>query len=891
MRNEPILFVAVALFAGYYAYSSLGDSRLNTRTPRAKTLDYESLAVPDIEISRAPDERTTDFGRDLFSPPRDTSPLPQLALEMPPLESLGALAPPTAWGPAPPLHAKFLRVSMPAAEGPDSDGLFDERPAPEQVEAGTELDPNDPEQRAARIAGFKRQYDWLDTGGLHFGQIRNADRFRLDQRATETISFFPVDPVTGKGLFGQAVEYKRSRLEVFGFAETPANELELARVRFGDTLTATDFDRALSFADRCIELRNVAPRGLKLAEEMYTLAEAINLQQDPRAQLGLARCYELGFRFEDAHQVYASLIAGRHATNARVHARQAELLARFRMDLRAEAGFERALRLARSDWEVRWRFGRFLLERGRVAEALEHLAAAADSEPRGEGDKGWRVRLRTDHAGALLANGLITAAQTRFTRALSADLEDSEGRAQIAVAGLVSTALLEAGASGSPSSAGNATPDAGFDLLLAAGLTSLASEDWPAAAASLLAARDADPFRSFRADAALSFLAERVGQPEAAFEFIGRAFEAQPTDPWILYQRGRLLNQSGDGPGALESFRAALDRELDYVPALEEMGALLVEAGDAQGAERYFERALGLEPERGVTWSRRGFNFLRLGDLEGAADSFDRARRVNPGLTSAAVGQAWWSYATGDSREAETLLAQLVDDRRSAPPGDAVRSYAETQGDRIRDHESKEIWRDRFDRQPGRIANDWRQEEGFGPETLLRDGQVIFEGQFDRRGRTRVYRQLAPERFLSFFCDVTVSAETKAEIGLFLSLERTGRAGVSEVTSEVVIGRHREGKLQALVRKSQNDDASWFDLPAGPSWPVGKPIRIGLERVEEGDVATFTLYVDGEPVAIGLPADTLSRARQAVNFGIFVESDAGRRVSVTFDSAEVIRRR
>jgi len=895
MRKEPILFAVVALLAGWYVKSNWS-SGTRSSDPRSKALDYGAPTVPDPARTAVPKDRRDALSRDLFSQPRDTEPLPPLALAVPPLEPLGALAPPTPWGPVPALHAKFLRVAPRVVAAP---GLFDAGEELDVAAVSLAFDPNDPEQRAARIASFKRQYDWVYTTGYKFGQLRNPDRYRVAARPSEKLVFYEVDPETGQARFkgtSSVVEFDRSQVQEFGFADTATNELELARVQFGAALSPTEFERALRLADRCIEVRNEAPRALEIAEELYRMAEAINLQADVRPRLGLARCMELGFRFEDAFNTYEALLAGGEATQPRVLARRGALRALLGLHPRAELDLKRAVELARTDHAVRQLYGRFLLARGRAPEALAQFAAAVDAEPRGDDEAATRMSLRLDLAGALLANGRTEEALDRFVRALTADPEDNSGLAQVAAAGLGAAALLSqgAGASGGDSAVmptGGATPDAGFELLVTGGLAALRAGQFPSARAALELARRADPFRAALALGALSHLAEVTGHPEEALAFIQDAYTADPTDPWVLYQRGRLLAAGGDVTGAEQSFRAALDRELDYAPALEDLGALRMELGDHAAAELYFERALGLEPARAGTWSRRGFNHVALGDLEAAKLCFERARVERPGLASAGLGLAWWAYATGDTQEALTLFAQVEEDRRNAGPSDPVRVYAKSTGDRIRDHETKETWRDRFEREPGRIANGWRQEEGFGPETLLRDGAVVLEGTIDRKGRTRVFHELATDRYLSFFADVTVLPASRDTLnGVFIAVERE-RAGQSEAQAEILLGRNRDGTIQAKVRSSSADEGEWKDAAAAPAWPIGEPVRVGIERVGDEASSTFTLYVAGEPVFVGLKGDGIQRSRQSVRFGVFSEGDAGRKTALRLDDVEVVRRR
>jgi Tfp pilus assembly protein PilF len=262
---------------------------------------------------------------------------------------------------------------------------------------------------------------------------------------------------------------------------------------------------------------------------------------------------------------------------------------------------------------VRSSYGRFLLERGRVDEALVQLAAASEHEPRDDEDLGARVRLRGDHAAALLAAGKPEEARERFSRALSGDLDDTVGRAQYAVAGIAASALVLGlppdGNGASPAAPTSATAEAEFELLHTSGLYALERRQWREARTAPRARAQGRPVPHLPP-------ARRAVRPRRA----NRETRRTPSPSCrrrsprtrstcgTLFQRGRLLLENGDPVGAEESFRAALDRELDHTPTLEQLGALRFERGDQESAALYFDRALALEPTRGVVWSRRGFN-------------------------------------------------------------------------------------------------------------------------------------------------------------------------------------------------------------------------------------------------------------------------------------------
>jgi len=904
MRKEPVVFLIFAAFVGWKFNVMLMDSDSGRRSARVQPKDYVSLQVPDVDLALADRGRTLAMDRDLFSPPSPTSSLPPLGVLLPPLEPMTALAPPTGWGPDPALYGEFLRRPERRADTTVLPGLFD---SVEAAGAGDNVEDassgelatglsDDPEARAAQIAGLKREFDWIYTNKFEFGRLLNENRYELPDLEDPELIFLPVNPATGAPIYRTPITYVPGRVDEFGLVDNALTEVEVGLVQFSDPLQPGEFEAALQFADGCLLKRNETPRALEVAETLYQRAQAINLQDDARPRLGLATCFQLGFRFEDAYETYKSLLESGHDTNASIHARLGVLLAQLRMKDDAEASFREGLRVERTNWEARYWYGRFLVREGRTTEALEHLQEAVRREPKGSEERGMRVRIRLAHAGALLGAGKMDESVTAFGTALSADVADEVGLQAVAAAGSLS-AMRFAGDASSLAGAGFGGDDAapvegGFDVLLAAGLFAMDAGEFEVASQTLGLALDADPFRRFEALRAMSRLAEITGNREEAVTFADEALRAAPGDPWTLFQRGRLYEQDGDDFEARAAYRAALDVELDLVPALERMAALLQASGDHAGAERYFERALTVETGSAVLWSRRGWNALQAGDLSRAEICFGEARRLSPALASARAGVAWSNYVAGDSAEAITLFSEIVDDRRASGEEDAISVYANAQGTRIVDHESKEVWLDRFDRAPGRVGNGWVLDQGFGPLVDIREEGIAIEGQNDRGGRTRAFRSLPPDRFLAFSCVLTVGEKAKGtRSGVFISSERTRPGGDSQVTAEVVICRNRDGLLEARVQKSPTDEEASFKQVVGPAWPIGQPIRVEIERVGDDLDATFNIYIDGEPVATNVECDRLTSSRQPINFGAFVGGEAGRRADLFMDDVRVVRRR
>ncbi len=896
IKKEVAVFVSVAGFLGWSAYSLVagGNSVLRTGRGGTEARTYTATAVPASDLALPDQGRSSAFERDLFSPPRDTAPLPLLDLVLPPLEPLPALAPPSAFGPEAKNMGPILRRPLTVQFEP---GLFDESAldalstvAPDDGGLGDLNQVSDAdltvEERLARIEARKTLYDWVVVTSLKFGHIRNANRFDLAGN-TDPIEFIEVDPVTGQPVFGgqQAVAYDRERVQEFGLADTAVNRVELGRVKLGDVLRPGDFDGAMGFAFQCLEWRNDAPRALEVAGDVYRMCIALQ-PGDVRPHLGLARCLELAFNFQGAADVYTSLTTGELHTEPEPWARLGDLYARLRMRGPARAAFDEALKRSRTDWLSRWLYGRFLLEAGDYEGALVHLEEAQKREPSASELRAERAGIRTDLGHCLMALGNLSAARDAFERGATAD-----ERLDLGPAGALSAAVLlgEAEALAGEES-DEETPDASFDLLFASGLMAIELQDWGTAVRSLRQAAGSDPFRAWLAWRSLSWVAECTGYPEEAHAYIEQAVLANPEDAWTLFQRGRLLVQSGDDVGALASFKAALDQELDFTDALVALGELSHDGGEYEAALRYYDRALAIEPDRADVLSRQGLNFLVMGELAQAHDAFESALARAPELASARNGLAWWMYLTGESGQAQASFAELVDIRRNEGEGDAPSVYAEAQSARIRDHESKEYWHDRFDR-IGRVGNGWTYDQGFGAEVRLRDGAVWIEGQLEKESRTRLYRELPADRFLSLEAELTVHPDSRdVSVGLFVARETDSRTGGVRTHAAVELVRYWDGAVRVTLTKKGELDAAAQDLFT-TQWDVGAPMRLRIEKHGETAADTsITLWVDDVPVIENLALPTLGRSSQPLRFGAFVEGRAGRQAAVSIDRVGVVRR-
>jgi tetratricopeptide (TPR) repeat protein len=931
LRKEHVVLIGTALIVGYLAWSSLSSS--GARASRAKQSAAPAFphhAAPDLALAM-PGARDADArARELFSPPSDTEPLPPLELVTPPRMPLAALRPPPEPGPMPKLFGRFLREDAKTFDAPDlfaqetagddtadasapasspSGGTSKSSPhassstpaggppssAPANVADARGSQELSPQERADRVAGYKKLYDWVRIVELKFGQIRNPDRFALAKHPNEEILFVEFNPATGlPRLPGQApIPFKRENVAEFGFADTIVNQIELRRAEFGDPLSAGEYDQAILFGRWCLEQRLETPRALEVAEEIFRRAMPV-LKEDPLPHIGLARCYEAGFQFEKAFQEYSSLLNGSHGRDPLVLISMAMLEARFRMYERAEARFADAERYGRTQWPVQWRYGQFLLQRGRASEAVAHLRLANQNEPSGAEFKHDRALMRADLGAALLAQGDVKEAADWFDKSHQADPQE-----QSALAGLISSSLLS-GAAGASSNGGSSALSAAaeltsveFDVLIATAIEQMSHRDAASAKkakAALLLAAAADPLRAFEPWRALSYLAEITNNAEDALRYIELAYENNPTDAWTLYQRGRIHAQRDDLAGAHDSLARALDQELDFPDALAAMGDVAYRRGDNASAERYLERSVSLDPKQSNVIALRGLNFLQLGALNDAEQMFTKALDVEHDQPTAWNGLAWCFYRKGDATAALAKLRDLDDNRRTYPEDDPHRVWARGQIARIQDHLEKVVWTDRFERNA--LRNDWTVEETDGPQFTIHDGLVTLKGAFSKsNGRARMWKKYSAGSFVAIEARLTVRGGTTSRVGLFVSRE-SARAGESQVEAEVTLSRHNDAAknmIQTRVIKRGEEKTAHADV-SGFDWKLDTPVLVRIERTGESSDTKVRLLVDGIPVLDGKPMTGYGRTNMEVRAGIFAEGDTGRQVQVDVDDVQIVYR-
>ena len=505
LRQEQIVFVVALLLLGLMTYDLLKPSA-SRRSSRGggDPAELVSYPAPDLALALPAGGAAHTLERDLLSPPSDVRPLPPLGIIEPPRPPLASLFPPPEPGPAPAAYGRLLRRPLEVAPDPDvyaalfgevDTGLGEvdyddfeffrpageEKPKPSIIEDVREYSQlageKDPfagltaQEAALVIERWKAQYDWFwDEVRFTFGRIKNKDRFGLKTdatRADEAFLFVELLPGEGgvekfKGM--DAISIDREAVVEWDFAGTFGNRIEVRRRELGDAISRSTYNEAMTLAADCVRGRLEATRALDIAAELYNLCSAFDAE-DPAPRLGLARCYEAGFAFEQAFDEYNRILE-QFDHRAEVHARLGALEARFFLFDQAEERLRHAVSVDRGSWEARWELGRFLASQGRHGEALEHLEAASTQIPNAPELLSDRATVRIDLASTQFALGQVGEAHTLFGRALTARSDN-----QRALAGWTATELL-----GGDDLNGSATPpepedglSPGLELLLARG--------------------------------------------------------------------------------------------------------------------------------------------------------------------------------------------------------------------------------------------------------------------------------------------------------------------------------------------------------------------------------------------------------------------------------------
>lgn len=127
----------------------------------------------------------------------------------------------------------------------------------------------------------------------------------------------------------------------------------------------------------------------------------------------------------------------------------------------------------------------------------------------------------------------------------------------------------------------------------------------------------------------LAEVASTQGQGKIAMEYFERARQMAPRNPRIAQKRGYHLLVNGDVPGAIASYREALEYAPDDADLWSSLGGLYAISGDAAQASDAYERSLQIKPSYEAL-SNLGTVKFDQGAYEQAAALYRHASEIDP---------------------------------------------------------------------------------------------------------------------------------------------------------------------------------------------------------------------------------------------------------------------
>ena len=890
LRKEQVLLLVVVALAAWRYTAIRGDNAVNYQfraTPRA----YDATAPQPAQLAPA---AAPDLGKRALKPgilvePSETQPLPPMDLAFPARPPLSMASLPVEPG----LDLGHLDLRMlpgtPAKDvtlalEPAADGGSGGEAAPEAAPAQESRE--DKKARAARI------YDriFLDNQPEPFFGVLEYDGNRFDLESDPSLA--------GKDL----------RMRVFSLTEWKIGPVstfptkEVRRVQLADTLR-NEVERRKRGVPR--DAGHLRERGELIEWLLQQAREAPWCFDEALAQADLVlelskgdieglrwkvRVLRASGELAKEHDLFRSL-EGRHAGSAFQYEGLGALKARLGLDADAEADLRKAVELAPQDPAPLATYAWYLLTRQRTTQAVAFarrafaamgsLTAAVD-----------RNRVVGVIAACELAAGNFEQAREAVAAAgtplplLTAAIAYAEGSPEAAL-----TAWQQAAAG----------PEAAA-ARLGAGAALTALGRWQEAADAFLAVADQSPLLRARALSGIALLQLRVGQPEAAITWVDRALEADPTDAYAHYLRGRASRELGQLQSAVESLQAALRIRDDFVAAVAEMAACKAQearesrnATEFVAAMRYAERAVSLANSRSAELLERlGTMRFAAGDVRGAMDAFTEAREVAPDAEKpfSRAALALCDYARGGTDEARTQLQRLAQD---LPRDHELRAYAEKTLARIDDHSQKELLQDAFERTE--LGSIWTVERDGGLGPVLGDGRVVIRGSHSRAGEVWAERPgvlTKGGRFLAVRVRMqpgAAQATADAFVGLRIETQRAQAGAQADFRASLGM---RDGKPYLVVEDGRAEAFRKDFNPAGFSATAAADLELRVvPRDEAGRLFALQAFWNGQPLLEQpRPLDNLRRDTQfELRTQLFAAGTRGSAADVTFDEYHLERRK
>lgn len=892
IRKEQVLALIVLGISGLI-YSGLGADAGGAMKLSPKRLEYAAVPVVAAPLAGAPEGK---FARlELFAEPRETRALPPRELAFPPHAPLSVTALPLEPGPDF-AHALLLREDGATVADVVLKSAADVAEAPASEP--------EPEQAPAQGAGSNREqlaktYDQLFVEGLTgafygFVEVVGVDPYDAEKMTDfegHVVRFRQFSATTGKvGPIQVFDQNNRQKVRAIKLRDTLRNEVA-RHVREVPADGAHNNERGQLITWLLGKAREAA----WVYDDALQQAE-IYSQVNPATLDGLRWQLRVLQAKGDLAGEFALLegIAGEHRDSAFRFEGLGLVKAKLGLWSDAEQDLRRAVELGRNDARPQASLAAFLVACGRSREALGP-ALRAEQALGGLADSNDKVRAVRAIVACHLALGEIEAARAAMAL-LPGDRPQPYFAGCIAYAAGDLPVALDAFRQASVGEHGSAA-------LLGQAAVLLRQQQWQDAHDGFLAVADQAPMLRHRAWAGLALLYQRLGQYDQSIQWIDRALEADPQDPYSHYLRGRTLRLQGQLGGAQEALTSALRLRDDFVPAVAEMAAVQsARASSALGEEqatavlwamRYGGRAVDLAFRPTVElFEREGLCQFAAGSSADAKASFEKARDTaadDPAKLFAKGALAVVDYSRGQVDEAVASLQRFSELPKDAP----MRKWAEETVQAIDDHAQKEMLEDRFERDE--LGGIWPVEMDGSLKSAIKDNHLLFHGQFSRTGEVSTERTGAVQRsrnFLAVGITMQFGKEQPRNTGFAGLRIETQKGSTGQPDTQVMVGL-REGKPHVRIVDNR-EEPKLKDLEI-PGFDIGAPQDLELRLVPRGEqtMRAFAIQVRWNGIVVleqelkGLGGSSGNELRTI----LFVQGSKGSPVDVAFDDYRLERRK